>query len=275
MTSVSVSLRCSACELKYNNIAHPSNNDNIWGFNPYCYNTYREMKDNFFLFVENSNHFDPYVYNEDGYTYTQWYIYYLSKNTYKSKKLYRATLWLFRILSFHPFFPALIRLGKKDDPNHTTLHHFFVYLDQFKTPQKNVLDILLQFGLDMDSEDSEGRSGRSLLCKTVNMKKEDIMTVNQLTQDYKMLEREMFLNNKIVSYIRKCTDCNDEIDKYQDLTTHFQKIKNEWLITMMKTICEKRERCNDIYKKVFIESDSIDRHLYVVEIYKNLLLQNL
>lgn len=263
--------RCSTCELKCSD--HNTQTEDIWGFNPYSSTTYNEMRENFSRFVEQTN-FNPFTFNEEGYTYTQWYIYYLAKNTYKSKKLYRATLWLFRVLSFYPFFSKLIRMGKRDDPLHNTLHHFFLYLDQFKTPQRTVVDLLLEYGLEMDSEDSEGRSGTSMFY-TKNMSDEHTKRVNQLTRDYKLLERHLFSHPLISSSIEKCEECSDEIDKYRDLTSLFPRLsltkETETVIEMMKIILQKREECNAVYISVFTDSNSIQRHQYIVDVYKNLL----
>lgn len=107
---------CESCKQKMIEIDKTKNN--IWGFNPYYFNTYKVMKEEFRKFynkiIKEKNEEEFYkVYNEDGYTYSQWYIYVISKNYYKFKNLKKQTLWLFQIMESYDFFKSLYLWEKR------------------------------------------------------------------------------------------------------------------------------------------------------------------
>ena len=281
---------CSSCEYKYN---VPSDTGNLWGFYPYSHLTYHSMKDALSEYI--SVHYNIHnihtknpsfynTYNEDGYTYTQWYIYYLSKNVHKFRKLYRPTMWLFRILSEYPFFNALIRQGRRDDPLHTTLHHFMRYIEKYGGIQKEMVGLLQYHGLSMDDEDSDGRTSCAYLLKR-EMSEDDQGYAILLTCEYKKMEDELF--RSISSLIRKCDDCGEPIAKYEDLSNISNP--NHDILAKIECILKKRQECNDIYRKYCNisnnisnindnkenkENNSIQRHQYVIDQYKKIIWNN-
>lgn len=268
------SFLCSACLLgnetnEINELSHT-----LWGFNPYSYSSYKELKTGLsqFIFTHYYNKEKPSSFynslNEDGYTFSQWNIYYLSKNDTKSKRLHLQTMWLFYILAEYPFFPSLIRHGKRDDPHHHTLHHFMSYLEKYGCSQKKLTGLLLYHGLTMNDVDGDGNTPSTLLLQT-EMSKEDIVKCKQLTHAYKELEKICL--NPLQPFIRKCRKCNEPVGLFDDITTHFDKIQHlSDLITEMTFL---REDCNNIYKK-YGDTQSVQRHQYVVDLYRSLLLSS-
>jgi hypothetical protein len=295
---------CSSCEYKYN--VPSSDTGNLWGFYPYSHVTYQSMKEalseyisahyNYNNIPKNPSFYN--TYNEDGYTYTQWYVYYLSKNVYKFRKLYRPTMWMFRILAEYPFFNALIRQGKRDDPSHTTLHHFMKYLEKYGGIQKEMVGLLQYHGLNMEDEDSEGFTGHSYLLH-LEMSDEDQKEATLLTHEYKKMEDDLF--KSITSYLRTCHDCGEPIAKYEDLSYYFnvnyKDVKND-ILSKIECILKKRQECNNIYRKYIEnnenndnkennennennenknkdkENQNIQRHQYVIDQYKKIIWNN-
>lgn len=262
---------CSACLLRTEPNEIDELSHTLWGFNPYSYSVYKELRLALSQFI--TTHYyekgKPSSFynslNEDGYTFSQWNIYYLSKNDTKSKRLHLQTMWLFYILAEYPFFPLLIRHGKRNDPLHHTLHHFMTYIEKYGYSQKKLTGLLLYHNITMHDVDSEGNTPSTLLLQT-EMAKEDVTKCNQLTHSYKELEKKCLLPLK--PFIRKCVKCEEPIGLFEDITTHFDKILH--LSTSIHEMTTFREECNNIYKK-YGASQSVQRHQYVVDLYKSLL----
>lgn len=269
------SFLCSACLLRtetneLNELSHT-----LWGFNPYAYSSCKELK------IALSQFITTYYYekgkpscfynslNKDGYSFSQWNIYYLSKNDTKSRRLHLQTMWLFYILSEYPFFPSLIRVGKRDDPLHHTLHHFISYLEKYGCSQKKITGLLLYHGLTMNDTDGDGNIPAALLLQT-EMSKEDLLKCKQLTCTYKELEKKCL--QPLSPFVRKCAKCEEPIGLFDDITTHFDKIRH--LSTSIDEMTLLREECNNIYKK-YGDSQSVQRHQYVVDLYRSLLSSSL
>ena len=122
---------CRACSIRQAVPDIPESlTETIWAFPFFSYTSQQEMGEAFDRFVRSKPSFYA-SHNEDGYTFTQWQIYYLSKNRHDCKPLHRSVLHLFRVLSTYPFFRDMIRLGSVRDPAHHTLHHFTKYMDRF------------------------------------------------------------------------------------------------------------------------------------------------
>lgn len=259
---------CRICEqLKKIEYSTPTETNTIWGFNPYMYLSFNQMKTafHFFIIQEYTSSTFYTTYNEEGYTYTQWQIYYLSKNTIKAKKLHKQTLWLFKILSGYPFFKELVKIGTRNDPLHHTLLHFMRYLEKYGPSQQKIVELLEEFSLSLSDIDSSGYSGDYYLLYKI-MNKDDIEKCNQLTHEYKVMETELFNNDEIKEQLKYCEICSEPIDKFTDLVN----IKNidKKLIT---DIIQKRTECNDIYKSYQYDS-SVERHQHVIDIYKKIIL---
>jgi hypothetical protein len=263
---------CSSCQQKLIKIDCTKNN--IWGFNPYIFQTYKTMKFEFSYFYKNIDNIDKFysIYNEEGYTYTQWYVYVISKNNYKYKELKKQTLWLFQILSGYDFFKKLIVLGKIDDPLYTTLHHFLKYLDNMGIYQECILKLLIDNDLYMDKEDGEGITGNDYLFKKI-LSEEDLKITKEITRQYK-LEEEILYSHYLFNEVcfNRCDLCKKFVNIYQDIIINKSKILNfKELTEKFNSIINKRQECIDIYQKYENFKNSTDRHTYVVNIYKSII----
>lgn len=263
---------CATCKEK--NIEKEENIKNsIWGFNPFKYDTIIDMKFGFSDFYKNTeNKSDFYkIFNEEGYNYSQWYIYYLSRNLYRCKKLHKQIVWFFQVTSSYSFFRDFIKLGKRDDDKHTTLHHYLKYMNNMGRLQQLILDLLLKNGLSMKDEDRQGLNGYDYLNSKI-LENKDKKDAELLTRQYKELEKN--LDQFISNFMRKCEICQDYIEKYQDI----KEKKTMWLnvdnIEIIKNIIHLRQECNDIYRKYENPSciNSVERHQYVIDVYKEILL---
>ena len=289
---------CGTCEQK-NSIEKDS--ETIWGFNPFMYDTFRSLKKAFYFFyIKMKPNFYKKL-NEEGYTYSQWYIYYLSNNMYKYKKLHKQIVWLFQVMSEYDFFKHFIKLGKFEDHKHNTLHHYLKYMTNMGNLQYLILNLLINNGLNMTDEDNEGYNGYDYLNNKL-LSDEDKLEKNILTRKYKILEKEFdnIVLLKIGDKMKKCDICLDFIEKYEDIKLYKQYIykkddkedneengdkednednekneKNEKNVKYIKHLIEKiieyRQNCINIHKKYIKCSDSIERHQYVVDIYRELI----
>ena len=266
---------CESCKQKMIEIDTTKNS--IWGFNPYSFNTYKSMKDNFRSFynsiVKGHNEEEFYrVYNNEGYTYSQWYIYIISKNYHKFKDLKKQTLWIMQIMGGYDFFKKLISMGKRDDHLYTTLHHFLKYLDNMGIYQKNTLKLLLDNDLNLDDEDGEHISGNEYLASKM-LSEEDINMTKDLTKQYKSDEEFVFSYDifKDECFIR-CEECNNFINIYEDLKKNKSKIENfnffNEILSRIINIIKKRQECVNIYKKYEKLDNSTQRHVHVIDTYK-------
>ena len=268
---------CESCKQKIIKIDTSINT--IWGFNPYYFNTYKSMKDgfrNFYNKIVNTRKKEEEefyrIHNNEGYTYSQWYIYIISKNYHKFKDLKKQTLWLFQILGSYDFFKKLISMGKRDDHLYTTLHHFLKYLDNMGIYQKNTLKLLLDNDLNLDDEDGDNISGHEYLANKL-LSEEDINITKELTRQYK-LEEEFIFSYDIFndeSFIR-CDECNNFINIYEDLRKNKEKIvKFDYfndIISRILNVIKKRQDCVNIYKKYEKLYNSTQRHIHIIDIYK-------
>jgi hypothetical protein len=265
---------CHSCEQK--TIVYESNK-NIWDFNPYIYETFKELKEGFKKFYKSM--YDMYdindkfysSYNEDGYTYTQWYVYIIGKNVYKYKNLKKKTFWMFQVFSNYDFFVKLIKLGRNDDRLHTTLHHFLKYLDNIGKIEKLMLSLLITNGLKMEDLDGDGYSGNDYLNQKT-LSEDDLLKTKLITSEYKKKEEELFMSYDIFNNFSKCDVCNDFINKFDDLLLYKDIIKvDQDIIKKIKEIILKRMECINIYLKYQNCINSTERHIYVVDIYKEIL----
>ena len=248
---------CSICKQYQNIITTPLSNS-IWSFNPYIYSTFNQMK----TALKTTNISDFYTYNNEGYTYTQWQIYYISKNTIKAKKLHKQTFWFFKILSEYTFFNDLIKMGSREDPLHHTLLHFIKYMEKYGLLQQKMIKLLEKFGLSLHDTDKDGYSGEYYLFNKI-MDKNDIEYCNKLTHQYKKLEHEFYSKEDIQHYLQKCDQCNEPINKFNDLKNIPIDIIKVY-IKKINEIVKRRTECNNIYKKYQCDL----RHQYVIDMYK-------
>jgi hypothetical protein len=267
---------CERCKKQMIEIDIRTNN--IWGFNPYSFNTYKSMKEGFKLFYNNivketkkEEEFYK-LYNNEGYTYSQWHIYIISKNYHKFKGLKKQTLWILQIMESYDFFKKLISMGKRDDCLYTTLHHFLKYLDNMGIYQKNTLKLLLDNDLNLNDEDGEHISGYEYLENKL-LSEEDMNMTKELTKQYKSDEEFIFSYDifKDECFIR-CEECNNFINIYEDLMKNKSKIESFYcfneILSKIINIIKKRQECVNIYKKYEKLDNSTQRHIHVIDLYK-------
>uniref|UniRef100_A0A6C0KFS9 Uncharacterized protein n=1 Tax=viral metagenome TaxID=1070528 RepID=A0A6C0KFS9_9ZZZZ len=243
----------------------------IWQFPPFCYQTDDEADEAFRQFVPSPVLPEFYCsYNEEGYTYMQWQVYYLSKNRHDCKSLHASVLRLFRVLAKYPFFDEMIKMGTRADPLHTTLHHFTKYMERAGWRQTEMLDLLMRHNLSLDDEDSEGVTPRdNLSCKFVQTS--DLNRANSLTKAYKERERQLF-SDVLGDRCKKCNRCNDWIDPYGCLeeVLRDEDVKSR-VLGDIDAIIGYRTKCNEIYRTyLFDSSPIITRHQYLIDWYKRL-----
>jgi len=248
---------------------------NIWDFNPFIYESFKEMKDGFKkfygkLYDPNNEKIFYSCYNEEGYTYSQWYVYIISKNLYKYKNLKKKTLWAFQVFSGYDFFHRLIKIGKIDDKLHNTLHHFLKYLDKLGKIESLTLELLLNNGLKMDQVDNEGYCGNDYLTQK-SLSEEDLLITKLITSEYKKYEDELY-SHFFFSRFNRCDMCNDFTNKYEDILQYRDDLKHfKDLLYKIEEIIKKRLDCINIYAKYDNCVKSTERHIYVVNVYKTLL----
>lgn len=253
---------CRACSIRQSIPVVPDLlSDTIWSFPFFTYKSQQEMAEAFKSFMS-TNPLNFASYNDEGYTYPQWQIYYLSKNRHDYRALHRSVLHLFRIMSSYPFFKDMIRYGSKNDPLHHTLHHFTKYMDRVSYNQNEMLAILTENGLSLEDEDSDGMTPRDYL-SNIRLNQEDLKRANELTRLYKERERVLFEAVRV----RRCEICNDAIAPYNDLS-NISNICNISNNSQIQEIMSLREECADIYRAY--NSSSVARHQYVIDIYKSL-----
>jgi hypothetical protein len=260
---------CGTC-IKKTSVSE--NTNTIWGFNPFQYSTYYDMKEAFYLFYKNCGESECSFYtsfNEEGYNYCQWYVYYLGSNTYKNKKLHYHIVWLFNILSEYPFFKNFIRLGCKEDPSSTSLLHFVKYANNITYLQKKMIELFISYDLSLDDEDGDGCSGHDYLSQKI-MTKEDKGKCSYLTKIYKIKEKELDLivYHLIGNNMKKCELCNDLIEKHKDMVVNKETLKkNDRVVEMIKEIIKTRQECISVYRMYNNSNRSLERHQYVVDSY--------
>ena len=253
-------IRCKACSIRQTIPSVPESlTESIWAFPFFSYVTEKEMGDAFYRFVQENPYNSSYnSHNEEGYTFTQWQIYYLSKNRHDCKPLHRSVLHLFHVLSAYPFFRDMIRLGSVRDPVHHTLHHFTKYMDRVSYQQNEMLTLLTHNGLSLEDEDSEGMTPQDYL-SNIRLHPQDLRRANVLTRLYKERERVLF---ETIS-VRRCESCNDPVAPYDDLS-HAKPDRSQ-----LQEILKFREECVDIYRAY--NCSSVARHQYIIDRYKSLM----
>jgi hypothetical protein len=266
---------CHSCEQK---IIVCNTNKNIWDFNPYIYETYKELKEGFKKFYkllysnDNDNFYS--CFNDDGYTYTQWYVYIIGKNMYKYRNLKKKTFWMFQVFSSYDFFTKLIKLGRHDDKLHNTLHHFLKYLDNMGKLERLTIELLISNGLKMEDIDNEGYSCNDYLNQKT-LSEEDLLKTKSITSQYKKTEEGLFMSYDVFKNFSRCDMCNDFINKFDSLLVYKDLIKVDKdvidIVNKIKDIIEKRMECINIYLKYENCINSTERHIYVINVYKDFL----
>lgn len=208
--------------------------------------------------------------NEEGYTYTQWQIYYLGKTRHDCRALYPCVARLFRVLSKFPFFLEMIRQGSAYDPLHNTLHHFARYIERIGWRQHEMVEFLVRCGLSLDDPDSEGMTPREYLSQKC-IHPMDLYQANFLTRSYKEYERALFAK---LPDLKMCHSCGDTIDPYttiEKMATSQPGTISPYMEEIGKIYAFRRD-CTQIYEAYFSKSaPTIQRHVYVLDLYQRVM----
>jgi hypothetical protein len=103
------------------------------------------------------------------------------------------------------------------------------------------------------------------------MTKQDMEKCSALTKSYKRMEErlDVEIDRLLGEQMKKCELCDDFIEKYQDMLTNKEVIKaDEDVVGMIKNITTTRQDCIDVYRSYENSEKSLERHQYVVDIYR-------
>lgn len=221
--------------------------------------------------------------NADGYTFTQWTIYYVSKKNYTYRTIRPFVERLFHALSWMPFFGSLLALGRRDDCRHHTLHHFFFWMESGMTfYQKRLYRHLVNW------LNRRRLSHLLFVCDAnghhvidyfhqVHLPHQVFQTCRQLTRAYKQTERAWFAEMNVLP---RCEQCRDWLRPYEHLLDSADEVNAwldehpEWSERVLEMI-QQREACNRLYqehtsKERESDQDSVQRHDFVLDVYRTL-----
>lgn len=259
----------------------------LWDFPFLQYRSFHEMKRNLsdYYTAYQQESADPSLFwrthNEDGYTYTQWQIYFLSKKYHRYRGMRCAVFTLFDVLATFPFFIDLILLGTRDDPAHHTLHHYLFHMEcginylQKKMYTRLVRHLERKGRLDaLETRDARNHSVTDYYQKLV-LPTEVVKTCNSLTESYKKIENDLFSN---LEFLSRCRMCQTYLRPYQELVEQHNYLFEfldkypEWSDKIYNMLQE-RDQCNQLYYSYITtegDVDSVKRHDYVIGVYRTL-----
>lgn len=280
---------CSICQSRKQqqevSVSETVGTSTLWEFPFLQYHRFDEMKQALNLYYNSYENSDPRTFwclhNEDGYTFTQWQIYFLSKKYYRYRGMRGPVFTLFNVLATFPFFTDLLLLGTRQDPTHHTLHHFLFHMEcginHIQTRMYFFLvKSLQQHGHLHRIHTKDGRN-----CSVIDyynkllLPQHVVNKCNSLTEAYKKTENELFEH---LHFLSKCRQCSSYLRPYQELVEQhihlfeFLDQYPEWSEKIHEML-QSRDECNQLYGTyVKNEGDleSIKRHDYVIQVYRTL-----
>lgn len=220
-------------------------------------------------------------YNQEGYTFTQWQIYFLSKKYYRYKSLRGPVFTLFNVLASMPFFIDLLLTGTRDDPCHHTIHHYLYHMEcGINNLQTKMYDFLVKelskhqkshFLYQKDKNGSSVVDYFQRLC----LPTEVVEKCRNLTEAYKRTEQQLFGQ---LQFLSKCKLCSSYLQPYDELIQHHQTLYDfldtqpEWSDKLLGMLVD-RDQCNRLYAEMTqheMDEKCIARHDYVLEVYRKL-----
>lgn len=275
--------QCFACTWKNELKSNDSGEKNLWNFPYLLYPDYNQMKQKLEEWYRDYNYKSSFwnTYNEDGYTFSQWNIYYLSKKYHCYREIQHVIFTLFNVLSTFPFFNELLLMGTKEDSKHHTAHHYLYNMEfGINGKQKKMFYQLKEWiGNFFFQRDDKGYHVYDYY-KKLRMPYDLQKECQRLTESYKKQETKLFSN---LYFLKKCTECGVYLQPYTDLIEYHSLFydfldKNEEWSECIEDFVTKREKCNDIYRNYLNDTndtndnDSIERHDYVIETYRKLFI---
>lgn len=256
----------------------------IWDFPFLKYHSFPAMKHALHLFRSQTHGSDQsfwFTHNPDGYTFTQWQIYYLSKKYFRYKSMRGPVFTLFNVLATFPVFTEMLLQGTRADPKHHTMHHYLMHMEcGINTLQLKMFTYLenwLHRHRRSDALHQEDANGCTVYdyYQKLFLPPEVTQQCRELTEAYKRVENQLF---RQLPFLSKCVKCATYLQPYHDLVkfhTHFfdfldqQPDWNDRLTEMLK----QRELCNQIYTNSTereLDKKCIKRHDYVMDVYRSL-----
>lgn len=272
---------CSICQSREHEVS-VGTSSTLWEFPFLQYRRYEDMKQALNDYYSKYEHPDPRTFwclhNEDGYTFTQWQIYFLSKKYYRYRGMRGPVFTLFNVLATFPFFTDLLLLGTRQDPAHHTLHHFLFHMECGINHLQTRMYFFLVKSLGQHSQ-LHTKDQRN--CSVIDYYNKQLLPphvvkkCNALTESYKKTENELFEH---LHFLSKCRQCSSYLRPYQELVeqhTHLFEFLDqcpEWS-DKIHSMLQDRDKCNQLYgSHVQNEGDleSVKRHDYVIQVYRTL-----
>lgn len=209
-----------------------------------------------------------------------WYIGAYQKWALREKpRIIREFFELSGALSKDRFY-KLISKGIDTDSKHTALHHLYLNANNINDEGiKKIAELLIKNGLNMDQPNEKGITPRMYIeQKKVPFEKK--CKIDKLIKNYKEIENQFnhIIKQNFDKYFDKCEKCGYELNYVEGLERippkEFQKVMKEYLVKL-KIVIDLRNEVANIYKTMgSIYQESIERHEYLVNIYKKLLVND-
>lgn len=277
--------QCFTCTWKNELKSNDSGEKTLWNFPYLLYPDYNQMKQKLEEWYGDYKEYNKSsfwnTYNEDGYTFSQWNIYYLSKKYHCYREIQDVIFILFNVLSTFPFFNELLVMGTKEDAKHHTAHHYLYNMEFGINGKQKKMFYQLKEWMGINVFFQRDNNGYHVYdyYKKLNMPYDLQKECKRLTESYKRQETKLFSN---LSFLKKCTECGAYLQPYTDLIECHSLFydfldKNEEWSESIEDFVTKREKCNDIYRNYLNDNnhnnnDSVERHDYVIETYRKLFI---
>ena len=279
---------CATCELKLTpaenvEVGAEGVQGSIWEFPFLKYENFHEMWCEFnefyrkFLLNGHSDRDFWCLHNKEGYTFTQWQVFYVSKKIHRYRDLRRAVFTLFNVLCKFSFWNELLRLGTRSDSRHHTIHHYLVHMESgMNAFQKKMFDFLNNY---MTSEEIELKDNNN--CSIIDYYNQILIPeavqklCAELTEQYKRTEKEFFDQ---LPFMIRCEMCSACIQPYEDLVQYHTELyqlldeQPDWSDRLEEMLTQ-RERCNRMYAECttrVLDERCVRRHDYVLDVYRKL-----
>lgn len=255
----------------------------LWDFPFLSYSSFGEMLSGLVDFVQQYHASDRFwsQRNEDGYSFTQWQIYYISKKFFRYKGIRGAVFNLFNALSKFSFFGALITLGTATDPLHHTVHHYLLHMEcGMNTLQMKLYQFLVNWLVQHGYCDSLSRTddrGMNVFdyFEKLFLPVQVVRQCRQLTETYKREEQCLFA---MLPFLSKCEMCSSYINPYTELVQNSDRLfrflddQPDWSDRIYDMLSQ-RDQCNQLYAKHTsrqIDEKCVQRHDHVINVYRSL-----
>lgn len=243
----------------------------IWEFDPLNYEP-QDIHEKLCTFINTIPKDSLFSLNNDGFTYTQWQVFWLGKSKYRIKKYYKSVMNFFKSLEecLDPeTFGKMLWQGSLEDPKHTTLHHYFEYCETFCN-EWFVKNMCSKYGLTMYIKNSEEKTPLDFR-KEKGFPYEKRKIINSTYAEYKKIEKDFKKQHRDL-FPEKCEKCNEILNYFDSI--HLVTIDNFWREKLLRALLL-RQKVFNIFSEC--SSETLEyRHQYVIDVYKKILkIENL